>query len=412
MATKPFAILILFFTALCFGDGTDVVAQTGPAGLWDAAIECPGGQIKFGLELSNRGDQWSGFIINGPERIKIPTVEVNEQLVRLKIDHYDSELNLKIQAGEKAGMEMLGGDWKKRRGKDEYVEMKVSAKRNDGKGRSESSAELPERWAVKFKSDEDPAVGIFKNVNGTEQVLGTFLTTTGDYRFLDGAFSDGKLELSCFDGAHAFLFIANREKDGDLAGDFWSSNTWHDTWTAKPDADANLPDSFKQTVVSENVELGRLSFPDLDGNPTRLDDPKFAGKIRIIYVFGSWCPNCHDAAEYFASLEKKYGDKGLSILGLAFEMTGDFKRDSEQVKKYLARHGSSYPVLIAGLSDKAKASKSLPILDKVRSYPTTIFLDAKGNVKAIHTGFTGPATGESFTQLKEQFEKLITEEIE
>ena len=164
--------------------------------------------------------------------------------------------------------------------------------------------------------------------------------------------------------------------------------------------------------MSENVELGRLSFPDLDGNPTRLDDPKFAGKIRIIYVFGSWCPNCHDAAEYFASLEKKYGDKGLSILGLAFEMTGDFKRDSEQVKKYLARHGSSYPVLIAGLSDKAKASKSLPILDKVRSYPTTIFLDAKGNVKAIHTGFTGPATGESFTQLKEQFEKLITEEIE
>ena len=412
MAGKHLAILILFVANLMLFVPAEIAAQDSAAGRWNASINCPGGQIRFDLELNKEGEKWSGFIINGPERIKIPTVEINGQLVRLRIDHYDSELNLKIDSGKKAGFKIMNGDWKKRRGKDEYVEMKVSAILATDRKIPESSEELPERWAVKFKSDDDPAVGIFKKVNGTAQILGTFLTTTGDYRFLDGTFANDILRLSCFDGAHAFLFIAKRKSDGNMAGEFWSSNTWHDTWSAKPDANAKLPDSFKQTVVTENAELGRLSFPDLEGNPTRLDDPKFAGKIRIIYVFGSWCPNCHDAGEYFASLEKKYGDKGLSILGLAFELTGEFERDAAQVKKYLARHGSTYPVLVAGLSDKAMASKSLPILDKVRSYPTTIFLNAKGNVKAIHTGFTGPATGESFEELKKQFEKLITDELE
>ena len=124
-------------------------------------------------------------------------------------------------------------------------------------------------------------------------------------------------------------------------------------------------------------------------------------------MFGSWCPNCHDAAAYFAELQKRYGDKGLSILGLAFELTGDLQRDAEQVRKYLKRHGSNYPVLIAGMADKAKASESLPLLDRVRSYPTTIFIDSSGQIRAVHTGFSGPATGAAYSELRQKFETLI-----
>ena len=237
--------------------------------------------------------------------------------------------------------------------------------------------------------------------------------TTGDYRFLAGNVVNGHLSLSCFDGAHAFLFHANHEGKSDertLAGKFWSSMNWEEAWTAKINPNAKLPDAFEQTKTTESAKrLGELSFPDLDGKMTRLDDPKFAGKARILYVFGSWCPNCHDAAKYFSELEKKYGDKGLSIVGLAFELTGEFERDAAQVRKYLKRHGSSYPVLVAGVNDKADATKRLTILDKVRSYPTTIFLDSEGTVQAVHTGFTGPATGEEYTKLKNKFENLIKE---
>ncbi len=237
------------------------------------------------------------------------------------------------------------------------------------------------------------------------------MTTTGDYRFLDGTVEGKTLKLACFDGAHAFLFQAVLDPDGIMHGDFWSSDSWHDTWRAKRDEQASLPDAFAETSATDDANLGQLSFPDLDGTPTRLDDPKFAGQARLIYVFGSWCPNCHDAAEYFAELQKKYDGQGLSILGLAFEHTGDFERDSQQVRRYLERHGASYPVLIAGLSDKEEASKAVPFLDRVRSYPTTVFVDANNKIRAVHTGFSGPATGAAYDDLKQKFESLIEQMI-
>lgn len=390
-----------------------IVALSGSAqdltGIWDAEIQCPGGAIRFGLELKKEENQWSGYLLNGPERIQIPDVRVAGKMLILEIDHYDSTIELEFLSNSH-GCDAIG-TWKKRRGPNKWQTMKCSIQRHQEIEIAKPDKKFLGRWAVNFSSGDDPAVGIFKQFEDSNRVLGTFMTTTGDYRFLDGCVQDGMLKLSCFDGAHAFLFHAVLDGERTLKGDFWSSSTWHETWTANLDANAQLPDDFLQTKITDNVDWGALSFPDLDGNPTKLNDPKFAGKARIIYVFGSWCPNCHDAGEYFAELDKKYGAKGLSILGLAFEHTGDFERDSEQVRKYVARLGSNYPVLVAGLSEKAKASKAFPILDRIRSYPTTIFLDGKGNVTAVHTGFTGPATGVAFDQLKQKFEKLISDNL-
>ena len=132
-----------------------------------------------------------------------------------------------------------------------------------------------------------------------------------------------------------------------------------------------------------------------------------AGTVRIVEVFGSWCPNCHDAAAYTVELDRRYGPRGLRILGLAFELTGMFQRDVRQVRKFVERHEVKYPILIAGLSDKEEASKSLPVLDRVRAYPTMILLGPDGGVRAVYTGFSGPATGEAHRAFRKRFEALI-----
>ena len=207
--------------------------------------------------------------------------------------------------------------------KTEWVTMQFSAIRQQDQTH-ESPHDFLGRWAVKFSSSEDPAVAVFEQLPGTNRVKGTFLTTTGDYRYLDGSVSNRVLSLSCFDGAHAFLFRARLTENGEIEGEFWSSNTWHETWKANRDPSAKLTEAFAQTKIAGKGKLSDLMFPDLTGTPRRLDDPMFAGKARIIYVFGSWCPNCHDAAVYFSELHKRYGNQGLSILGLAFELTGEF----------------------------------------------------------------------------------------
>lgn len=383
------------------------IVQSSPIeGTWRAWLDSPGGELPFGLEIEAKGQELRAFLLNGSERIDIPVTSFDAGQLQLEMPHYDSRIEAQLNG------DMLTGTWRKRRKIDDWTEMSFNAQRGKLPRFHEvdamPSAEIDGRWKVYFESSEEPAVGIFKT-NSEHQLEGTFLTSTGDYRFLAGDFVGGELRLSCFDGAHAFLFNARLNDNGTLSGGFWSRDTWYETWTAHPDDQAALPDAFEQTSWDHEVALADVIFPDLDGEPRSLSDPQFAGKARIIQVFGSWCPNCNDEGRYLSELVETYGERGLSILGLAFELTGDHERDAGQVRRYLKRNDVNYPVLIAGTADKTGATRAFPALDFVRSYPTTIFLRQDGSVRALHSGFTGPATGDAYLQLREEFETLIEE---
>jgi len=273
-------------------------------------------------------------------------------------------------------------------------------------------AAIEGRWSVKFSKSDDPAVGIFAPLDDyarTGRVRGTFLTTLGDYRYLEGTFDGMTLLLSCFDGAHAFFFRARLGSGGDLRGDFFSRTTWHEHFTATRDADATLPDPLELTEWTASKPLSSLSFPDLNGKQRSLADPEFSGKARILVLFGTWCPNCYDESDFMVELDQRYGDRGLAILGLAFEFGDDFERNAKQVARYAEHHGIKYPILVAGNSDKGRASAAFPLLDRVRAYPTTTFLDRDDQVRAVYTGFSGPATGEAHTRVRERFQSLVEE---
>ena len=68
-----------------------------------------------------------------------------------------------------------------------------------------------------------------------------------------------------------------------------------------------------------------------------------------------------------------------------------------------------YPMLITGAtaSDSLKTEKTLPQLTPIRSFPTTIFIDKKGNVREIHGTFYGPGTGKHFDEFKKDFYNTV-----
>ena len=406
MAIRRIGSIAVFLAAVGAAWG-DSLVRTGP---WRAWVDCPGGAIPFGLELAKGEGGWSATIINGPERIEVPEVALSDRVLTLSIDYFDSSIVATIEDGGTR----LEGEWKKKSTADRWTRLRFHATvgrapRFEPIAAGEQPVgDLARRWAIKFDQSDDLAVGVFE-LGAGNNVVATVMTTTGDYRFLAGTFEANRLRLSCFDGAHAFLFDAMMQSDGTLTGDFWSRDSWHERWTARPDPSAELPDAFSQTRWTGTVPLADLIFPDPDGRKHSLADPAYAGKARIIEIFGTWCPNCHDASKYLIELHRKYRDRGLSIVGLAFELSGDFSRDAKQVRRYAARVGVTYPILVAGVSDKKKASEAFPALDRIRSYPTTIFLHADGRVRAVHTGFTGPATGDEFQKLRRKFETIIEE---
>jgi len=255
---------------------------------------------------------------------------------------------------------------------------------------------------------EETGVLVLRKGTG-EGIEGTFLMPTGDFRWLAGSVQGDRLRLSCFDGAHAFLFDATSAANGGWTGKFWSGDRWEDTWTGKLDPNAKLADGFDDAHWKEGFDLAQISFPDLDGKKRSLADPAFAGKAIVIQVLGSWCPNCHDETAYLARVYEKYKDRGLSVIGLAFEVTGDATRDSEQVRRMRERYKVAYPMLLAGTNDKKKAAEAIPALDKIPAFPTTIFLHGDGRPRAVHTGFAGPGTKEEHEKLKKRFESMIEE---
>jgi thiol-disulfide isomerase/thioredoxin len=136
---------------------------------------------------------------------------------------------------------------------------------------------------------------------------------------------------------------------------------------------------------------------------TSLDDPRFRGKVLIVALAGSWCPNCHDEAAFLEPFYREYRAKGVEVVSLMFEYFGDFPRAAEATERFRKHYGIDYTTLIAGISNKDDASKRLPMLDRVIAYPTTIFIDRTGHVNKIHTGFSGPGTGAHYDALVHEF---------
>lgn len=267
-------------------------------------------------------------------------------------------------------------------------------------------------WETVFSPDSESdkyiAKGIFKQ-NGNK-VTGTFRTTTGDYRFLEGVLNGNQLKLSTFDGSHAFLFTAT-VTDSTLNGMFYSGMHWEEPFTAKRNETFELPDANELTFLKEGYDTVEFSFPDENGSLVSLSDERFKNKVVLVQIMGTWCPNCLDESKYFAEFYKNNKNEDFEIVALAFEYVKTKEAAFKNIERLKTRTGISYPVLLAQFGSKSKeeANNKLPMLNHVLSYPTTIFIDKTGTVRKIHTGFNGPATGEKFTEFKIEFESFVNE---
>ena len=256
--------------------------------------------------------------------------------------------------------------------------------------------------------NEYPAKGIFMQ-NGNK-VKGTFRTKTGDYRYLDGVVTGDSLKLSAFDGSHVYLFRA-QVSDSTLDGKFYSGKHAVQEFMAARNEGFELPEADSLTFLREGYDKFDFSFPNSEGKMVSLKDPRFKDKVVLVQIMGSWCPNCLDETRFYVEFLKDNPDLDIELVALAFEYAKTEEKAFEAIARLKERAEVPYPILLAqyGTSNKQKANEKLPMLNHILSYPTTIYIDKKGEVRKIHTGFNGPATGEKYEQFKEQFAETVRE---
>jgi thiol-disulfide isomerase/thioredoxin len=398
--------LIASITVALFASCTPKEKISIKSGVWRGVIDIQGHQLPFNFIVEQDSINTTRlFIKNAQESLKIDEVKYVNDSAFATLHIFDSQLSFKIEGDSLKGYFI----------KNYEKNYKLPFKAAFGQGyrfTNKLNKDVPDftgKYAVTFINNKDTtiAVGIFTQKESYAE--GTFLTPTGDYRYLEGNIINDTLHLSTFDGNHAYLFTAIKTKDGNLKGDYWSGKSWHESWTGIRDENASIPDSKTLTFLKEGVRTIDFSFPDENKKTIRPTDSKYKNKVLILQIMGTWCPNCMDETRFLTEWYRKNKDRGVEIIALAYEAKDDFEYASNRVRKMRSKMNIPYDIVIAGTKDKEAASKTLPMLNQIAAFPTTIIIGKDGYVKEINTGFSGPGTGIYYDQYKQHFNELIND---
>lgn len=411
--SRPFGALFIAALLWCACTGPapeeEAVKTRLATGAWHMVLDIDSTRasldLPFRFDLDSVNGHWQMTVRNQDEAIVADQIAIDGDSIRIRMPFFDSEFQGVIR-----GDTLFDGIWVNYyRGPDYRVPFIAMAGERprfpDSHG--PANTDISGDWEVHLiaKDRDEPAIGIFRVENG--RVKGSFATEVGDLRFLDGIVTGDSLFLSSFNGSQAYLFRARIDGDR-MDGEFRSGYRWKQTWNAMRNPDFKLADD--ETITSLNPDHPvAFAFPDIHGTVRSLSDEQYQGKVVVMEIMGTWCPNCIDEARMLREFHERYHDKGLETVALAFEYKDDSTVAMPALRNFSKRLDLPYDLLFAGSNKRDSVAKRLPFLDKLNAYPTTLIIGRDGEVKRIHTGIYGPGTGERYLRFKERMENTIVE---
>jgi thiol-disulfide isomerase/thioredoxin len=396
-------------------------------GRWAATLKSASGvEIPFRLDISGDGDKVTGTLWNGRDPKTTSSASIKDGKVELNFEHYLTSIQAEVKDGELDGQIV---SLRKNRapqvalGNQNYAGTErpaaprtaaptpFHAKRYVAPA-AKSAANAPQIGGVWEVAQETPkgekAWRLIVEQKGAE-ILATILRIDGDTGGLTGEYKDGQFIASHYDGARPGLVILTPQADGSLSVKLNAVPRVVELTAYRPEVARakGLPEPsnyLTHTTVRDPNEVFAYSFPDVNGKTISNDDAIVKGKVVVAVVTGTWCPNCHDEAQYLVQLQKKYGDQGLQVIALDFEEE-DQLQSLTRVKSFIKKYGVPYPYLIAGTP--AEMWDKVPQAVNLNTWPATFFVGRDGKVKAVHSGFAAPASGPFHTALKEEFTSII-----
>jgi thiol-disulfide isomerase/thioredoxin len=394
--------------ALIFALAPVALAQS-VAGLWQATLTTKDAEVPFRLGLSGTGSNVQGWFFNGDQKVRSTSGQLENGKLVLNFDYYASRLEATLKDG------VLEGQYGR------YSAATSSITRGNpfratvySPAPKATVADVPKIggiWEIPLTQSRKRGESSWRFIvhQSGPEVSAAILRIDGDTGALTGTYQYGKFVLSHFSGGRPARLEVTAASDGTLDlvlrdghGEVASGNRLKAVRPAEARAQ-NLPvpsDPTLHTGVKDPSERFHFSFPDLDGKTVSDTDARFQGKVVLVNVTGSWCPNCHDESPYLEEVYRKYHKAGLEIVALNFEEEEQLK-DPARLRAFLRQYGIEYTVLLGGTP--AEVNAKLPQAVNLNSWPTTFFLDRNGLVRKVHVGFAAPASGELNALLKEEF---------
>ena len=374
-------------------------------GIWRGQLSVKDNQAPFLFEVKNAKTQQATVILmNGEERVELKGVICRGDSVIIPIESYDAVIKAAV-----SGDKLQGRFLKNYIPNDPGVIFQAQFNNTNRFTSVPNPIDVPVdgKWDVLFvedKGDTTHNVGVFKTKDHV--VTGSILTNSGDMRFLEGTYTATGVLLSAFAGLSPYLIELNFIGKDRFEGTFYTTRGKTKLIGTRNDK-AGLADPYSLTKMKPGKETLSFKLPNIMGQQISLGDERYKNKVVIVSILGSWCPNCLDEMKYLAPWYKANNNRGVEIVGLSFERKDDFAYAKAAISRLKVKYGTEYEILFAGKVGEEATSKALPEVEKVSSYPTTIFIDKKGKVRKIYTGYNGPATGLFYDEFKDEFNKLI-----
>lgn len=138
--------------------------------------------------------------------------------------------------------------------------------------------------------------------------------------------------------------------------------------------------------IEPTVKGGVLEFAatDLDGNTVTHEDERFKDKVVLIDIWGTWCPPCRQSIPKLVELQDEYQDKGLVVVGVAFEEIENATERRTALREFAEEYEINYLILDGTAGG---VSEVFPTLEGFRGYPTMVIIGRDGKVSHANTVF-------------------------
>lgn len=379
-----------------------------PATEWRFTMDLNGDILPFNATFSKVQDYSAILTLsNADEQIVIEDVKLKNDSIIAELPFFNTSFEMRIESPY-----MLSGKWINHDKENYSIPLTAEQGKDYRFTNTKSNQPISKRYAVTFESGteaEYPAILELKNESG--YLTGTFLTETGDYRYLEGNIMNNSIYLSTFDGSHAFLFQAQIKGDSLVNGLFKSGIHYKTRWIAIADSAASLkkPEEITKLTSEKPIDFDLLNEK---GERVNWNKAELNNKVVIMDIMGTWCPNCMDASRALAQLAEPYSKDDLVVMPVLFEYKDDLEYARKAFHEYAKQLNISERFLFGGKASKEVANEKFPMLSSISSFPTLIFIGRDRKIVQIYTGFYGPGTGEHYSEFMQSKRELIAQLVQ
>ncbi|WP_421826802.1 peroxiredoxin family protein [Larkinella sp.] len=391
--------------------------KTPKAGIWRGEFVISETKIPFNFEYNVKDPEHPVLtLLNGTRRDDFKVKQIGPDSIFVKMNTYDAALVARVESDGN-----ITGEYRSLVPGFRGNSLPFVAEHGKNYRFVEKGKELPTKhnltgkWDLKIYSKAKLPDNVALLRQEGNKLTGVVMSTVGDSRELEGIVQGDEFVLSHFSGPNPRVYRGKINEDGSITGEL-SSGIYNSTkFEGVPNKTVELPDPYKITHLKEGYKKLDFTLPDLDGKQVSLSDDKYKGKVVIVEIIGTWCPNCTDQTAFLSPWFKANKNRGVEAIAIGFEQKDDLAYAKYTLGTLQKKYGIEYDILFGGIADKKVASEKLPALNQMMAFPTTIIIDRKGEVRQIHTGYTGEITGEYFknyvTKWNRDLDALIAEPV-